>query len=124
MDVQHAETRREVALPACRDRLVLEEQHGVGEQGAVRHAVLTVGPRVGQIDTFDQRPDRGAEESDFRAFPRQGPRPRSRAGRWQGAEREFKASDVMSSDGQTHVGESVGSLRAHVIIVEIKGAWR
>lgn len=34
--------------------------------------------------------------------------------------REFKAGDVLWSDGQTHVGANVGQTATHVIMVEIK----
>jgi len=34
--------------------------------------------------------------------------------------REFKAGDVLFSDGQTHIGENVGSTPTHVIMVELK----
>jgi beta-alanine degradation protein BauB len=36
--------------------------------------------------------------------------------------REFKAGEVMWSDGQTHIGENVGDTPTHVIMVELKGA--
>lgn len=34
--------------------------------------------------------------------------------------REFKAGDVMWSDAQTHIGENVGALPTHVIMIEMK----
>jgi hypothetical protein len=34
--------------------------------------------------------------------------------------REFKAGDVLYSDGQTHIGANVGYTPTHVIIVELK----
>ena len=34
--------------------------------------------------------------------------------------REFKAGDVLYSDGQTHLGENSGETPTHVIMVEIK----
>jgi hypothetical protein len=36
--------------------------------------------------------------------------------------REFKAGDVLYSNGETHVGENVGSTPTQVIMVEIKQA--
>lgn len=38
--------------------------------------------------------------------------------------REFKAGDVLHSDGQTHIGENVGNLPTHAILVEMKPAVR
>ena len=35
--------------------------------------------------------------------------------------REFKAGDVLYSNGETHTGENVGTLPTHVILVELKG---
>jgi quercetin dioxygenase-like cupin family protein len=37
-------------------------------------------------------------------------------------EREFKAGDVLYSDGETHIGENIGSTATRVLMVEIKGA--
>lgn len=34
--------------------------------------------------------------------------------------REFKAGDVMYSDGETHVGMNIGTSPTHVLIVELK----
>ena len=34
--------------------------------------------------------------------------------------REFKAGEVLYSEAQTHIGENVGQLPTHVIIVEMK----
>jgi beta-alanine degradation protein BauB len=34
--------------------------------------------------------------------------------------REFKAGDVMWSEAQTHIGENVGELPTHVIMIEMK----
>lgn len=34
--------------------------------------------------------------------------------------REFKAGDVVFSDGETHIGENVGATPTHVILVEMK----
>ena len=36
--------------------------------------------------------------------------------------REFKAGDVMFSEGETHTGENVGSTPTRVLMVELKGA--
>ena len=36
--------------------------------------------------------------------------------------REFKAGDVLYSNGETHIGENVGDTPTQVIMVEIKGA--
>jgi len=36
--------------------------------------------------------------------------------------REFKAGDVVYSDGETHVGENVGTTPTQVLMVEIKEA--
>lgn len=37
-------------------------------------------------------------------------------------EREFKVGDVLYSDGETHIGENIGSTPTNVLMVEIKGA--
>jgi hypothetical protein len=34
--------------------------------------------------------------------------------------REFKAGDVLWSEGQTHIGENVGDTPTHVIMIEMK----
>jgi quercetin dioxygenase-like cupin family protein len=34
--------------------------------------------------------------------------------------REFKAGDVFWSDAQTHVGENIGELPTHVLMIEMK----
>ena len=34
--------------------------------------------------------------------------------------RDFKAGDVVYSDGETHIGENVGATPTHVILVEMK----
>ncbi len=35
--------------------------------------------------------------------------------------REFKAGDMLQSEGQTHIGENVGDTPTHVIMIEMKG---
>lgn len=35
--------------------------------------------------------------------------------------REFKAGDVIYSNGETHIGENIGESPTHVIMVEMKG---
>lgn len=35
--------------------------------------------------------------------------------------REFKVGDVIYSDGETHIGENMGTTPTHVILVELKG---
>ena len=35
-------------------------------------------------------------------------------------QREFKAGDVMWSDGQTHIGHNIGDTPTHVIMIEMK----
>lgn len=37
-------------------------------------------------------------------------------------EREFKAGDVLYSDGEAHIGENTGDTPTQVLMVEIKGA--
>src|SRR5690606_31519448 len=37
-------------------------------------------------------------------------------------EREFKAGDVLYSDGEAHIGENTGDTPTKVLMVEIKGA--
>lgn len=34
--------------------------------------------------------------------------------------REFKAGDVIWSDAQTHIGENIGELPTHVLMIEMK----
>jgi hypothetical protein len=34
--------------------------------------------------------------------------------------REFKAGDVIWSDAQTHIGENIGELPTHVLVIEMK----
>ncbi len=34
--------------------------------------------------------------------------------------REFNAGDVFFSDGQTHIGENIGTTDTHIIMVELK----
>ena len=34
--------------------------------------------------------------------------------------REFKAGDMLQSDAQTHIGENVGDIPTHVIMIEMK----
>ena len=36
--------------------------------------------------------------------------------------RESKAGDVMFSNGETHVGENVGSMPTHALMIELKDA--
>ena len=36
--------------------------------------------------------------------------------------RDFKAGDVLYSNGETHVGENIGSTPTHVILIEMKAA--
>jgi len=36
--------------------------------------------------------------------------------------REFKAGDVLYSNGETHVGENIGSTPTHVIMIEMKAS--
>jgi quercetin dioxygenase-like cupin family protein len=38
--------------------------------------------------------------------------------------REFKAGDVLYSNGESHIGENIGSTPTHVIMVELKSAAR
>jgi beta-alanine degradation protein BauB len=35
--------------------------------------------------------------------------------------REFKAGDVIFSDGETHIGENIGATPTHVMLIELKG---
>ena len=35
--------------------------------------------------------------------------------------REFKVGDVMYSDGESHIGENVGTSPTHVLLIEMKG---
>ena len=35
--------------------------------------------------------------------------------------REFKAGDVIYSDGESHIGENVGNSPTHVLLIEMKG---
>jgi hypothetical protein len=34
--------------------------------------------------------------------------------------REFKAGDMLQSEGQTHIGENIGDTPTHVIMIEMK----
>ena len=36
--------------------------------------------------------------------------------------REFRAGDVMFSNGETHIGENAGSTATRVLMIELKGA--
>jgi quercetin dioxygenase-like cupin family protein len=36
-------------------------------------------------------------------------------------ERQFSAGDVLYSDGESHVGENVGTTPTHVMLIEMKG---
>ena len=38
--------------------------------------------------------------------------------------REFKAGDVLYSNGEGHIGENIGTTPTHVIMVEMKGDGR
>jgi hypothetical protein len=35
--------------------------------------------------------------------------------------REFKVGDILYSDGESHVGENVGTAPTHVLLIEMKG---
>ena len=37
--------------------------------------------------------------------------------------REFKAGDVFWSDAQTHIGENIGDVPTHVLMIEMKKAF-